>query len=312
MAPDTDARLEEAIAEIVRTSASKALAGVDLTVDRSGDQARVTGAVVTPRQAREVHRLAESYGAQTDISVLADPEDRLEEVWLAVTGDDLGGGVLELWREPALMGRDHARQTEYLPADGPLRQLGRRDAGVLVQGPDLTLGWIGEVGVRETDGDEASQRWHSRRRAEAGAAVLPDPSLLTFGGGAMDMLSALVTAARENLGVPYRWGGTTPAGFDCSGLVQRVFASKTGVLLPKHTGDQRHAGVRVPPASARAGDLLFATPRSQHVGHVMLVSSPDTVIHACRTEERVIEEPLEVNAERYQHQGYRRPVLLLP
>ena len=42
----------------------------------------------------------------------------------------------------------------------------------------------------------------------------------------------------------------------------------------------------------------------------MVLSSPDTVIHACRTEMKVIEEPISANAERYQHQGYRRPVRL--
>jgi cell wall-associated NlpC family hydrolase len=131
----------------------------------------------------------------------------------------------------------------------------------------------------------------------------------------------LLEAARSHLGVPYRWGGTTDRGFDCSGLVQRVFAAATGVLLPKHTGDQRRVGARVArvarPTNADAnevvdvhpGDLLFATPRSQRVGHVMLLSSADTVLHACRTEMKVIEEPLSANARRYQHQGFRRPVL---
>jgi murein DD-endopeptidase len=104
--------------------------------------------------------------------------------------------------------------------------------------------------------------------------------------------------------VPYRWGGTTGAGFDCSGLVQRVLHTATGVLLPKHTSDQRRTGVRVEPGQVRVGDLLFATPRGQKVGHVLLVSGLETVLHACRSELAVIEEPLAVNAD----QGYRRPV----
>jgi hypothetical protein len=40
----------------------------------------------------------------------------------------------------------------------------------------------------------------------------------------------------------------------------------------------------------------------------MLLTSSSTLLHACRTEGRVIEEPVEENAKRYQHQGYRRPV----
>ncbi len=312
MKSETGARLEDGIAEIVRAASSQPLPLVQLSVVQRRDHAAVTGTVVTARQAQVVARLAQAHGADVEVTVLADPAYGLEQGWLAITGDGLAGTVLEVWRKPALMGRDHARQTEYLAADGPLRVLGRSGAAQLVQGPDLTVGWIGEAGVTETGSDGARLRWDSVRRSEEASAVLPDPAMLTFGGGGMDLLTAVIGAARAHLGVSYRWGGTTPTGFDCSGFLQRVFASETGVLLPKHTGDQRHAGIRVSPSAARAGDLLFARPKSQRVGHVMLVTSPDTVIHACQTESRVIEEPLNVNAERYQHQGYRRPVLLLP
>jgi murein DD-endopeptidase len=124
------------------------------------------------------------------------------------------------------------------------------------------------------------------------------------------VLDALLAGARARLGAPYRWGGTTPAGYDCSGLVQRVFSDATQVLLPKHTADQRRVGLRVAADERAAGDLVFATPLGQRVGHVMLLTSPDTVLHACRTEHRVVEESLADNALRYRHQGCRRPVLL--
>jgi cell wall-associated NlpC family hydrolase len=92
--------------------------------------------------------------------------------------------------------------------------------------------------------------------------------------------------------------------------VQRAFLAATGVLLPRHTAEQRRVGARITVAEVRAGDLLFASVRGRRVGHVMLMSGPDRVIHACRTEERVIEEDLAENALRYAHQGWRRPVLL--
>jgi hypothetical protein len=69
-------------------------------------------------------------------------------------------------------------------------------------------------------------------------------------------------------------------------------------------------GERVVGGGVRAGDLLFARPREQRVGHVLLMTSATTVLHACRTEHRVIEEGLAENARRYQHQGWRRPVQL--
>jgi hypothetical protein len=302
------AGLEEEIAELVRASASAPLPVVQLEVDRSEARPIVTGSVVTFGQARKVRRLAEAHGAATDLTVLADPARGLEAAWLEITTDD----VLEVWRDPAELGHDHARQTEYLASDGPLRLLGHSGAARLVQGPDLTVGWIGDQGTAEVDGDEARRQWDDERRSSEGQIVPPDPAFITFGGSGLQLMAGVVDAARAELGVPYKWGGTTHRGFDCSGLTQRVFATATGVLLPKHTGDQRHAGVRVPSGDTRPGDLLFATPRAQRVGHVMLLSAPGTVLHACRTEHRVIEEPLEANARRYQHQGYRRPVQLLP
>lgn len=75
----------------------------------------------------------------------------------------------------------------------------------------------------------------------------------------------VVARAREHLGVPYVWGGTTPRGFDCSGLVQYVF-NELGVSLPRTTWDQQNAGRRVPSmAQAEPGDLLV-TNNSSHIG----------------------------------------------
>jgi cell wall-associated NlpC family hydrolase len=298
------AGLEEGIAEVVRASASAPLPLVQLAIDRSSAGPIVTGTVLTFSQARQVRRLAEAHGAAIDVAVLADPAQGLEAEWLEITTD----GALEVWRDPADMGQDHSRQTEYLPSDGPLRVLGQTDAARLVQGPDLTVGWIGEGGTTEVGPEAARRHWDDHRRSAEGRAVLPDPTSITFGGSGTELLAA----ARAKLGVPYRWGGTTDGGFDCSGLIQRVFRTATGVVLPKHTGDQRRAGPRVTSGDAHPGDLLFATPKTQRVGHVMLVTAPGTVLHACRTEHRVIEEPLEANALRYQHQGYRRPVQLSP
>lgn len=71
----------------------------------------------------------------------------------------------------------------------------------------------------------------------------------------------LAVAARYS-GVPYRWGGTTPAGFDCSGYVQYVF-KQIGVNLPRTSGAQASAGVRVSASEARPGDLVY---KPGHVG----------------------------------------------
>jgi cell wall-associated NlpC family hydrolase len=74
----------------------------------------------------------------------------------------------------------------------------------------------------------------------------------------------IVTAARERvtrtarsyLGVPYAWGGTSPAGFDCSGFVMYVYA-RVGVSLPHNAAAQYAYGTPVRRDQLRPGDLVF-------------------------------------------------------
>jgi hypothetical protein len=297
--PRADPRaLAEALRELTASHLGHGIDAVDLRLEeRQGSQV-ITGQVLIFSQAREVAELARSHGARVEVKVVADPAAGLEEGWVDPIVD-----ILDIWRDPARAGEEMGRQNQYIrSADGSLRRLGRRDDFVLVQGLDLAVGWAAAGELRDADPRRSRDAWQAVVRAVEGAATRPPRGTVAS--------VVVLERARAQLGVPYVWGGRTGKGFDCSGLVQRVIDDTTSVLLPRHTGDQRRVGERVVAGQVRAGDLLFARPREQRVGHVLLMTSDSTVLHACRTERMVIEEGLDENARRYQHQGWRRPVLL--
>ena len=67
---------------------------------------------------------------------------------------------------------------------------------------------------------------------------------------------ALERALGEFYGAPYRSGGTTPAGVDCSGLIQALY-QRAGVMLPRTVAQQYQAGQPVRPGELRFGDVVF-------------------------------------------------------
>ncbi|HET7571688.1 MAG TPA: NlpC/P60 family protein [Gaiellaceae bacterium] len=89
---------------------------------------------------------------------------------------------------------------------------------------------------------------------------------------------AVVGIAMRYLGVPYRWGGASPSGFDCSGLVMYVYA-QVGVSLPHYTGAQWTYGVPVAKSDLEPGDLVFF----DGLGHVGIYIGGGNFIHAPQT-----------------------------
>ena len=82
--------------------------------------------------------------------------------------------------------------------------------------------------------------------------------------------------AMDYLGVPYVWGGSSPRGFDCSGLVQYVYA-KVGISLPHSSRMQYGCGTPVSQGQLKAGDLVFYYNPIQHVAIYM---GDGKIIHA--------------------------------
>ncbi len=115
---------------------------------------------------------------------------------------------------------------------------------------------------------------------------VPNPAPLVFHrSAAVERLvrgRKVARIARRYLGVPYRWGGMSPSGFDCSGLVAYSYG-KLGVPLPHNAAAQYGIGLRVPVSRLQPGDLVFFS----GLGHVGLAVGQGRYIHAPQSGERV-------------------------
>lgn len=92
------------------------------------------------------------------------------------------------------------------------------------------------------------------------------------------LVEQLINSASDNLGVGYRAGGTTSAGFDCSGLMYSTF-KKYDITLPRSSYEMAEAGTVINQHNAKKGDLIFFINRGQsrinHVGMIVDVSGDE-------------------------------------
>lgn len=109
------------------------------------------------------------------------------------------------------------------------------------------------------------------------AACGSNPPAVEHGEAASPGEKAARTAL-EQVGIPYRYGGNTPRGFDCSGLVQFSYSS-AGINVPRTTGQLWSAAKPVDRRELRAGDLLFFSIEGK-MSHVGMYLGEHRFVHA--------------------------------
>ncbi len=152
-----------------------------------------------------------------------------------------------------------------------------------------------EAAERAARAEEAARR-HAQEAENSSASssgyTSSDPTPVSSSGG-----QAIVDTAMQYLGVPYVWGGTSPAGFDCSGLVQYV-CRKNGISVSRVAADQRGDGTYVSRDNLQPGDLVFFDGGSG-IHHVGIYVGNGNMIHAPQTGDVVkissIDTPYRIN-----------------
>jgi murein DD-endopeptidase / murein LD-carboxypeptidase len=101
------------------------------------------------------------------------------------------------------------------------------------------------------------------------------------------VVDSVISFGKKFLGLRYKYGGTTPVGFDCSGYVSYLF-HKFGYTLPHSSSEMSTVGQKIDIKQAQAGDLICfkgRSTKSSRVGHVALIIQADsgqiTMMHSC-------------------------------
>lgn len=154
------------------------------------------------------------------------------------------------------------------------------------------------LGARVTVINQSADR--ARIATPAGSGFLPCCHILSLNNGYSDSALAgdqwpsndWVTLAESLIGSPYKWGGRTAWGLDCSALVQLAL-SLAGISVPRDSGPQHDIGTGLHnDVALQRGDLVFWE------GHVGIMQDPKQLLHANAYHMAVASEPLSIAKQR--------------
>jgi cell wall-associated NlpC family hydrolase len=194
------------------------------------------------------------------------PMQFLASTWAAYAVDGNGDGRTDRWSPAdAIFTAAH-----YLHANGAPRELERA-----IYAYNHSSAYVALV-----------LQWAHRYEQEAQGAM---PAAGPKAEGALAF-------ALSQVGVPYVWGGESPAGYDCSGLVQAAYAT-VGIDIPRTSQEQWNTGPRLPGGvPLQPGDLVFFGPNLHDATHVGIVIRPGEMVDAPHTGSDVQTEPFPTTA----------------
>jgi cell wall-associated NlpC family hydrolase len=117
----------------------------------------------------------------------------------------------------------------------------------------------------------------------------------------------LLSGAGKHIGEPYRPGGTSSSGWDCSGFVYGMYGRYLSVYLPRTTKALYTRSMTVPGSKSRPGDLVFFKIKSGRPSHVGIYLGHGRFIHAS-TSSGVIVSSLDEEYYRNSFAGFKRPL----
>jgi len=133
--------------------------------------------------------------------------------------------------------------------------------------------------VAALSGCSNAMRWQDEGDvAPLGIPATPTNSSAHALAGANSARHAAADTAVAMIGKPYRYGGSTPSGFDCSGLVQYSYSS-AGVKVPRTSRAQFGSAVAITLTEAEPGDLLFFSYEDK-ISHVAIYLGDERFVHA--------------------------------